>query len=220
MKLIHEFEGLLNYKFKDKKILIKAFTHKSFDKNINNEKLEFLGDRVLGLILSKKIYQLYPNEKEGDLDKRFASLVNKKTCFRVSQRLNLEKFIILGSTYTKKSKIEEKLISDMCESIIGAIYLDGGYNITEKLVLDIWSSEIKKTFKTEIDAKTRLQEYSLKIYKKLPKYNVIKSSGPKHSPNYKVIASINNSKKFIGYGKSIKLAQQKAADNLLKSLGI
>ena len=144
MKLIHEFEGLLNYKFKDKKILIKAFTHKSFDKNINNEKLEFLGDRVLGLILSKKIYQLYPNEKEGDLDKRFASLVNKKTCFRVSQRLNLEKFIILGSTYTKKSKIEEKLISDMCESIIGAIYLDGGYNIAEKLVLDIWSSEIKK----------------------------------------------------------------------------
>ena len=87
-------EKKIDYKFKDKKILIKSLTHKSYDKIRNNEKIEFLGDRVLGLIIAKKLLEIYPDEKEGVLDKKFASLVNKKTCLQVAKNINLEKYIL------------------------------------------------------------------------------------------------------------------------------
>ena len=112
-------------------MLLDALTHKSSNKLKNNEKLEFLGDRVLGLVLSKKLFQLYPNESEGNLDKKFASLVNRKTCLKISKLLELEKFIILGKTYKKKIKVEDKILSDACEALIGAI----GRLVNEERVL-------------------------------------------------------------------------------------
>ena len=96
-------EENINIEFKNKRLLKLALTHKSFDIKINNEKLEFLGDRVMGLVLSKKLFYLYPEESEGTLDKRFASLVNKKTCLKISKFLELEKYLILGDTYKKKN---------------------------------------------------------------------------------------------------------------------
>ena len=220
MEKLKLFEKEINYIFKNKNVANLCLTHKSFDRTNNNEKLEFLGDRVLALILSYKIFLLYPNEKEGDLDKRFASLVNKKTCVRIAKKINLKKYIILGSTYAKKKIIEDKLIGDLCEALIGAIYIDGGFKSAEKFILKLWEPEIKKTIITQVDSKTKLQEYSLKISKKLPKYEIVKLSGPKHKPSYLVSAYISNFKKEVGKGNSIKSAQQDAAKKVLKILGI
>ena len=220
MNKVKNLQKKINYNFKDSKLLLRSLTHKSADFTKNNEKLEFLGDRVLGLILSSKIYELYPNESEGDLDKRFASLVNRKTCLKISKNLKLENYVMLGKTYLNKKNIEDKILADSCEALIGALYLDGGIEVAKKFILNNWISEIKKTYKTELDSKTKLQEYSLKIFKKLPVYKVLKSSGPKHLPSYKVSVKIITSNNVIGYGKSIKLAQQSAAKNLLNEIGL
>ena len=174
-------ENKINIKFKNKKLLSLSLIHKSFDILSNNEKLEFLGDRVLALVLSKKLFNLYPYESEGNLDKKFASLVNRKTCLKISKNLELEKFLILGNTYKKNSKIEDKILSDACEALIGAIYLDSGYKVVEGFILKFWTDEIKKSGKIEIDSKTKLQEYSLKSFQKLPIYKVLNYKGPHHN---------------------------------------
>ena len=218
--MLRKFELEINYSFKNRDLLKRSLTHKSSEVIENNEKLEFLGDRVLGLVISKKIYLLYPSEKEGDLDKRFAFLVNKKTCLKIGKKLKLNQYLILGNSYKKRTKIEDKIIADACESLIGAIYLDGGFIFVERFILKLWNNEIKKTFKTQIDPKTKLQEYSLKIYKKLPVYKTLKSFGPRHYLTYKVEVKIEKSNLFTGNGKSIKIAQQSAAKKLIEDIGI
>ena len=211
-------ENKINIKFKNKKLLSLALVHKSFDLLNNNEKLEFLGDRVLGLVLSKKLFNLYPFESEGSLDKKFASLVNRKTCLKISKIMELEKFLILGNTYIKKIKIEDKILADASEALIGAVYLDSGFNIVENFILRYWNDEIKKTVKIEIDPKTTLQEYSLKYFKKLPTYKVLSFKGPQHDPSYKVSVKIYDSKFYYGIGNSKKNAKHNAARKIIKDL--
>ena len=213
-------ENKINIKFKNKRLLSLSLVHKSFDLVSNNEKLEFLGDRVLALVLSKKLFNLYPHESEGSLDKKFASLVNRKTCLEISKILELEKFLVLGNTYKKNFKIENKILGDACEALIGAIYLDSGYKVVENFILKFWNNEIKKTTITVIDSKTKLQEYSLKRFQKLPSYKVLSYKGPQHNPLYKVSVKIYNSKSFFGIGNSKKVAEHDAAKKLLKELKI
>ena len=201
-------EKKINIKFKDKKILIKSLTHKSFDKVDNNEKIEFLGDRVLGLVIAKKLLEIYPNEKEGILDKKFASLVNKKTCLQIAKNINLEKYIL---TSHKKNYIEDKVIADCCEALIGAIYLDKGFTIVENFILTFWKKNIKDSIITQIDAKTKLQEFSLKKFKKLPIYKTISNTGPRHKPVIKVGVKLPNTKFYFAEGTSKKDAEQNAA---------
>ena len=162
-------EKKINLKFKNKKLLIKSLTHKSYDKINNNEKIEFLGDRVLGLVIAKKLLEIYPNEKEGILDKKFSSLVNKKTCLQIARNINLEKYILTLNPKNKDIKIEDKVIADSCEALIGAVYLDKNFLIVENFILNLWKKNIKESIITQIDAKTKLQEFSLKEFKKLPK---------------------------------------------------
>ena len=207
--------------FKDNDLLIKSLTHKSFDRENNNEKIEFLGDRVLGLVIAKKLLEIYPNEKEGTLDKKFASLVNKKTCLQIAKKLNLEKYILTFNPKNKVIKIEDKIIADSCEALIGAIYLDKGFSVVENFILNLWKSKIKESIITQIDAKTKLQEFSLKKYKKLPIYKIISNTGPRHKPIFKVGVKLSNSKFYIAEGSSKKDAEQNAAilcfDNIDKS---
>ncbi len=212
MKLEYQnLEKKLRINFKDKNLLIKSLTHKSYDKNNNYEKIEFLGDRVLGLVMSKKLLEIYPDEKEGILDKKFAALVNKKTCLEIAKILELQKYVLSLNIKSKKNIIEDKVLSDTCESLIGAIYLDRGFDIVEKIILDLWSKHLKNSINTQIDAKTKLQEYSLKKFKKLPTYKVISNTGPRHKPLFKVSVKLINSKLYIGEGKSKKDAEQSAA---------
>ncbi|MEK9786710.1 MAG: ribonuclease III [Candidatus Pelagibacter sp.] len=204
-------EKKINYKFKDKKLLVKSLTHKSYDKINNNEKIEFLGDRVLGLIIAKKLLEIYPEEKEGILDKKFASLVNKKTCLQIANNISLEKYILTFNPKNKKIKVEDKVIADCCEALIGAIYLDKGFTAVENFILTFWSKNIKESVITQIDAKTKLQEYSLKKFKKLPTYKIISNTGPRHKPIFKVAVKLPNTKFYIGQGTSKKDAEQNAA---------
>ena len=209
-------EKKIGINFKDKKLLIKSLTHKSFNSNNNYEKLEFLGDRVLGLIISKTLLEIFPDDSEGSLDKKLASLVNRKKCTEISKKLNLENFILIGNAKSKKNKIEDKIISDTCEALIGAIYLDQGLSSVEKFILKFWKSSFNLNLKDQVDAKSKLQEYSLKKYKSLPKYKLLSSSGPHHKPVFKISVSIENSKTFNATGFSKKDAEQKAAAKILK----
>ncbi len=217
---IKTIEKIINIKFSNKNLLLKSFIHKSYNKVSNNEKLEFLGDRVIGLIISKKLITLYPDEKEGIIDKKFASLVNKKTCAKVFTSLNLKKFIKTGNSFKSLKSSDERILSDTCEALIGSVYLDQGFINTEKFVLKIWNKYIKETKIIELDPKTKLQEFSLKKFKKLPVYKTIKKTGPNHNPFFQVNVFIENSKKFTGEGNSKKLAEQNAALKLIKNLNI
>tara|TARA_B100000575_G_scaffold248729_1_gene214782 strand:+ start:420 stop:1082 length:663 start_codon:yes stop_codon:yes gene_type:complete len=211
-------EKKIKINFNDKDLLIKSLTHKSFDKNINNEKIEFLGDRVLGLVIAKKLLEIYPDEKEGILDKKYASLVNKKTCLEIAKKIDLQKFILTLNVKTKKNIVEDKVVADSCEALIGSIYLDKGFNIVEKLILNLWSDHIKKSNITQIDAKTKLQEYSLKKFKKLPIYKMISNTGPRHKPIIKVAVKLINTKFYFSEGKSKKEAEQNAANECLRNI--
>ena len=202
--------------FKNKDLLIRSLTHKSFDRENNNEKVEFLGDRVLGLVIAKKLLEIYPNEREGILDKKFASLVNKKTCLEIAKKIELQKYILTLNTEKKRSNIEDKVLADSCEALIGSIYLDKGFNVVEKIILDLWSSKIKESINTQIDSKTKLQELSLKKYKKLPIYKLISNTGPRHKPLIKVGVKLVQTKFYIAEGKSKKDAEQNAATICLK----
>ena len=213
-------EKKLKINFKNKNLLIKSLTHKSYDKENNNEKIEFLGDRVLGLVIAKRLLEIYPNEKEGALDKKFASLVNKNTCLEIAKKIELEKFILTYGFDNKKYLIENKVVADSCEALIGSIYLDKGFQLVEKVILDLWDDHIKKSVITQIDAKTKLQEYSLKKFKKLPTYKLISNTGPRHKPLFKVGVKLIDSKLFISEGKSKKDAEQNAAILCLKQIKI
>ena len=213
---IYKFQRDLKIRFKKKSLLIQALTHKSADEKNNNEKLEFLGDRVIGLVLSKKLFDLYPFENEGVLDKRFASLVNRKICCDIGLSIGIQNYIKIGNKKKKVNKSDEKIISDSCEALIGAIFIDQGFNYVKDFIIRIWKKNIDKTTITILDSKTKLQEYSLKHYKKLPFYHLVSSEGPRHNPIYKIAVSIIGSKKFIGLGNSKQQAEQDGATKLLK----
>ena len=213
-------EKKIGINFKNKKLLIKSLTHKSFNSIDNNEKLEFLGDRVLGLIISKKLLEIFPNDKEGILDKKLASLVNRKKCCEVSKKMNLDKYLITGNIKSKKNVIEDKIISDACEALIGAIYLDQGFNIIERFIIKYWKNHMNINMADQIDAKTKLQEYSLKKYKILPKYKLLSNTGPHHKPIFKIGVSVKNSKICYAIGNSKKDAEQKAAKIFLKRIDL
>ena len=181
MKINYQsLEKKINLKFKNKDLLVQSLTHKSFNPINNNEKIEFLGDRVLGL------------------------------------EINLASYVKTFNPYNKKIKIEDKIISDSCEALIGAIYLDKGFTNAEKTILNLWQDHIKKSVVTEIDAKTKLQELTLKNFKKLPSYKLISNTGPRHKPIFKVGVKLPNTKYFIASGKSKKEAEQNAAIECLK----
>lgn len=213
-------QKIINVKFKNLNLLKACLVHKSFNNINNNEKLEFLGDRVLGLVLSEKLLKIYPEEKEGIIDKKFANLVNKKTCLLVAKKINLKKYIIVGDSNKGLKRSDDKILGDGLEALIGSIYLDQGLEVARKFILDNWNYFIKKSLITEIDSKTKLQEYSLKNYKVLPIYKNSNQSGPQHSPVFKVEVQIKGSKKYYATGTSKKNAQQNAAKKLLIDLEI
>jgi len=215
-------EKILNIKFTNINYLEKALTHKSVTKisDSNNERLEFIGDRVLGLIIATKLSNLYPNDAEGSLDKKLASLVNKNTCSLIIEKLDLGKYVLLSSSQKKNKIGHKKIYGDLCESLIGAVYLDKGFFEANKFVLSLWKESLKKSTIVQIDSKTQLQEHSLKIFKTLPIYKNLSNKGPSHKPSFRISVKITDSKLIIGEGSSKKKAEQSAASRLLKSLNL
>jgi len=219
LRSLNKLEKKINLKFKNTKLLERSLTHKSHNPIDNYEKLEFLGDRILGLTISTKLLEMYPNDKVGFLDKKLAFLVNKDKCFAIGKSLNLDQFVLVGTSKNKNIKIENKIISDCCESLIGAIFLDQNLNIAEKFILNNWENFLKETSILFIDPKTKLQEYSLKKFKSLPIYKLLENSGPRHKPTFRVAVKLRNSKFISAIGASKKEAQQKAAKLFLTSIG-
>ena len=219
IKNLANFQKKIGINFHNQKLLTKCFTHKSYNPVENNEKLEFLGDRVLGLVISQNLLKFFPNDKEGDLDKKLASLVNKKQCAVIAKDINLQEYILIKNSNNKTS-IENKVLSDCLESVIGCIYLDQGLEVAEKFIIKNWRKYLNKSLITERDSKTQLQEYSLKTYKLLPVYKLLDNKGPRHKPLIKVSVKIKNSKNITAIGNSKKEAEQKAAKKLLTSLKI
>ena len=207
----------INVKFKNLNYLRKSITHKSYDTLNNYEKLEFLGDRILGFVISKKLIELYPDEKEGILDKKLASLVNKNLCLKVARNIGLEKYILVGNKNTK-TVVEDKIIADAIEALIGAIYYDKGFDLAEKFILNNWKNFINLSEETKIDSKTKLQEYSLKKFKSLPIYKLVSSLGPRHKPKFVISVKLKDTKFYEGIGESKKKAEQNAAKKLLDNI--
>ena len=214
---INNLQKKINIKFKNINYLKKSITHKSYNPLNNYEKLEFLGDRILGFVISKKLIELYPEEKEGVLDKKLASLVNKNKCLEVAKNIGLEKFILIGNK-SKNTKVENKIIADSIEALIGAIYYDKGFEVSEKFILSMWKKFINLSEETVVDSKTKLQEYSLKKFKCLPIYKLVSSSGPRHKPKFTISVRLKDTKFHEGSGESKKKAEQNAAKKLLDNL--
>ena len=156
-------EKKISYKFKDKTLLKLAVTHKSFKKLESNENLEFLGDRVLGLVISEKLLIDKPGKQEGSLDKMLSSLVDRNACHEIAKKISLGDFILLGQT--EKSSLgnnKKSILSDACEALLGAIYLDSSFTQVRKVILALWKTKFDNIAEDIIDAKSMLQEWTLK----------------------------------------------------------
>ena len=210
-------EKKIKYKFKDISLLKLALTHSSFEKTLNNENLEFLGDRVLGFVIAEKLIKDYPSADEGSLDKMLSSLVNRNTCFMVANNLALGDFILLGSTERSSLGNKKKsILSNACESILGAVYRDSDFVIVKKLILELWREHIHNIDQNLIDPKSFLQEWTLKKYKKLPEYKTLSKEGPDHEPIFEIELKFMNYKKAFSKAGSIKEAEKLAAESFIQ----
>lgn len=210
-------EKKIKYNFKDISLLKLALTHSSFEKTLNNENLEFLGDRVLGLAIAEKLIKDYPSADEGSLDKMLSSLVNRNTCFMVANNLALGDFILLGSTERSSLGNKKKsILSNACESILGAVYQDSDFVIVKKLILELWREHIHNIDQNLIDPKSFLQEWTLKKYKKLPEYKTLSKEGPDHEPIFEIELKFMNYKKAFSKARSIKEAEKLAAESFIQ----
>ena len=217
-----EIEKILDYKFKNIELLNEALTHSSINKNnkhkkvFNYERLEFLGDRILGFITSEWLFNKFPDFQEGDLSILFQQYTNTQFLANVAISLNLNKFVLVqrGDSLEKKDSI----MSDLMESIIAAIYIDSSIDNAKLFIKNKILNNLKINNISNKHSKTLLQEHSLKFFKIIPCYNVEEKIGPDHEPKFKVTVSINSQNYANGVGSSIQKAQENAAKNLLKKL--
>ena len=224
-KKINQFEKNIGYIFKNKQLLINSLTHPSFlpekKKNKLNvvndfERLEFLGDRVLGLVISSIIYKKFSQNNEGDLSKKLSYLVQKNFLHKISIKLKINSFLKFG--FKNNDKMNISILADSIESLIGAIYLDGGFKNATKFISETWGPYFNIEEINMQDSKTKLQELSQRKLKKLPEYSLIKKEGPSHSPIFTILLKVLNLKKIKASGSSIREAEKNAAKIALNLL--
>ena len=223
-KKLTTFENRIGYIFKNKQILINSLIHPSYlidkKKSISNylndfERLEFLGDRVLGLAISSIIYKKFSNNNEGDLSKKLSYLVQKNFLYKISTELSLSDSLKFPSKKNNE-KMNISILADGVESLIGAIYIDGGFKESIKFVKKIWGPHLNIKASNIQDSKTHLQEISQQIFKRLPVYKMLKKEGPSHSPLFTVSLKALNLKIIKTTGSSIREAEKNAAEIALK----
>lgn len=212
----------ISYRFKNINLFNQAIIHSSFTNNklLNNERLEFLGDRVLGLCISKLLYLNFENEDEGTLAVRFANLVSAKTLSEVAEFLHIENLIKVSLQEQKRpEKLSKNILADSCEAMFGAIFLDSDFDTIFNIIKTIWDEKIKNNSYAIKDYKTMLQEYAQSMGQNCPVYTVVSKTGADHEPTFTVETTVNKIK-CAGTGSSKKHAEQNTAFNLLKKLGI
>ena len=207
----------IKYTFNDISNLNEALTHSSYDKNAkiqNYERLEFLGDRVLGLIIASKLYMENINSSEGDLAKKLSYLVCKSTLKKVADQIELGKYV----KYSNKIDSLDSIKANALEALIGAIYLDSNLKKTSKVIIYLWKNCFDNINLAEFDPKSRLQEWCLKYKKKLPEYKLVEKIGPDHQPRFKIKVLIDNFTYSLADGNSKQVAEINAAEKLLKKI--
>ena len=220
---LNSFEKIIGYKFKNNSLLSQSLTHPSFfkdsssiEKNNNQfERLEFLGDRVLGLIIAYLIFNNNKSLNEGDLSKKYSYLVQKNFLHKISLKLNIDKVLLYNFKKNNK-KMLVSIQSDAVESLIGAIFIDGGYEASYKFIKKFWTPYLNITISKTHDPKTTLQEISQQKIKKLPEYKLVNKKGPPHSPLFTVSLKVLNLNRIKAEGLSIREAERKAANEALK----
>lgn len=218
-----ELEARLGHRFADPELLKRALSHASFG-GASNERLEFLGDRVLGLIVAERLYAEYPDESEGGLAVRLNALVRRETCAKVAEEAGLAPHLIMAhSESASGGRKKGAILAGACEAIIAALYLDGGIEPAKAFVLRYWD-EAFKTLAPELrDAKTALQEWAqsgaLK-QKVQPNYVSTSRVGPDHAPMFTVEVRIAGHEPETGQGPTKRDAEQDAAERMLKRLGV
>jgi ribonuclease-3 len=212
----------LAYEFHDRSLLKRALTHASGARNrADYERLEFLGDRVLGLVIAEELYRRNPAKTEGELASRFSALVRGEICAAVAREACLHEHVRLGRRETADGvHLSVSVLGDVMESLIAAVYLDGGLEPARQLILRLWEPDIEAGAAHRKDSKTFLQEWALGHALSIPGYRVLSQEGPHHAPHFSVEVQVHGRPAAIGEGLSKRAAEQAAAEAFLKREGI
>lgn len=222
---MNQLEAKLEYTFEQQDLLELALTHSSAgsrgsDQTSSNERLEFLGDRVLGLTIAELVYRTFPDEPEGHLARRFTGLVRREALALVGEKLGVIEHLNLSNSDREAAsgKARESIVADACEAIIAAIYLDGGYEPAARFILRHWPALLDADLSPPMDAKTALQEWGQGRGLPLPNYVETGREGPAHAPVFTVQVSLKDGQEANGHGKSKRAAEQEAAKLLLEQV--
>jgi len=219
---IHSFEQRLGYEFSNLSLLIEALTHSSIasDFRKDNQRLEFLGDRVLGLVMAEALLEIDQTAPEGTLAPRFNALVRKETCAEVARQIELGGVLKIGrSEMLSGGRRKDALLGDGMEAVIAAIYKDGGFEVAKKIIINLWDDRIKNVKGDARDAKTMLQEWAQARGQNPPNYEVMSRSGPDHAPDFLVKVLLESGETSEALAGSKRQAEQMAAKALLKKIG-
>ncbi|MDA1022869.1 MAG: ribonuclease III [Proteobacteria bacterium] len=218
---LHSLEELLGHQFKNPDILQQALTHSSASKDRaqSNERLEFLGDRVLGLVCAGMLLDAFPDESEGELGYRFSGLARAESLARVGAAINLAPLIVLSEGEEATGRDNPAILADCCEAVIAALFLDGGLEKAKAFIQQHWRPLMAENPLPPKDPKTMLQEWAQGHGLPLPKYEVTAQEGPTHAPTFTVRVTVHEKKPTSGEGSSKQAAEQAAAENMLNSMG-
>jgi ribonuclease-3 len=223
-KSLQECQDQLGYWFKDQQLLLAALTHASIATHrlASNERLEFLGDSVLGLVICRWLFEIYPQAQEGDLTRIKSSVVSQRTCGRVAKRLELDRFLIVGKGLQGEGekRLPRSLFSDVFEAVVAAIFLDGGYEVTESLVRFWMSEELKMATASQHcgNYKSELQQHTQRKGRLSPVYRLITERGPDHSKQFYIAVRVGDREFTPAWGHNKKEAEQRAAANALAEI--
>ena len=222
--IIDKFEKIINYKFKNESLLFEALTHssskvvKSYKKKNNYERLEFLGDRVLGLVLAEYFFKLFPDSNEGFLNDYFQKYANQDFLSQFAKKIQISDFIKTQKGDNLDNN--KSVLSDVIESLIGAIYLDSNIDECRKFIVNNMLKIVSETDHPIKHSKSLLQEFCLDQFKQLPKYSMVDKSGPDHMPVFTVSVNINEKNAMLAKGSNLRNAEENAASKLLAFLKI
>lgn len=218
---VEELEEEIGYQFKDHELIDKALTHSSTGRMKNYERLEFLGDRVLGLVVAEELFKEFPDESEGDLAKRYAALVQGDFLASVANRIKLGEYIEFSAAEREAGgAANANIIADVFESLIGALYLDCGLETCRGLILKLLSPSFFEMTKPPQHPKTELQEWAQGQGLPLPLYQIVGQSGPDHAPVFKISLSVQGYETVVGEGRSRQIAEKEAAQLFLEQNGL
>ena len=223
-KALRECERVLGYKFKDDSILIQAFTHASSSSmgGPNNERMEFLGDAIVGMVVCKYLYLRYTDQSEGHLTRRKSAIVSRSSLGRVARDLKLDKFFILGAGMTKRRHLPNSLFANVFEAVVAAIFIDGGIDAAEEVIIRLLTSEMDAAEQNRryTNHKSILQHHAQRHMQSTPVYRFVREEGPDHLKFFEVVVVIGDTEYESGWGRNKKEAEQRAAEETLKVLGV